>query len=109
MGSAEGELNRRDVTDSFTFYSCEFAVRSFSTATGDFILFPLGEERNLCVASWGDDSAKQVFAAPAGESEFQAAYCLKTTGGPLTRFPLRLTVTSTRSAILTKGMPLFIP
>jgi hypothetical protein len=27
----------------------------------------------------------------------------------LTRFPLRSTVTSTRSAILMKGMPLFIP
>ena len=36
-------------------------------------------------------------------------YCLKTTGGPLTRLPLRSTVTSTRSAILMKGMPLFIP
>ena len=36
-------------------------------------------------------------------------YCLKTTGGPLTRFPLRLTVTSTRFAILTRGIPLFIP
>jgi hypothetical protein len=36
-------------------------------------------------------------------------YCLKTNGGPLTRFAWRLTVTSTRSAILMKGMPLFIP
>ena len=36
-------------------------------------------------------------------------YCLKTTGGPLTRLPLRSTVTSTRSAILMKGIPLFIP
>ena len=36
-------------------------------------------------------------------------YCLNTNGGPLTRFPLRSTVTSTRSAILTKGIPLFIP
>ena len=34
---------------------------------------------------------------------------LKTTGGPLTRFTLKSTVTSTRSAILIKGMPLFIP
>jgi hypothetical protein len=40
---------------------------------------------------------------------YLAAYCLKTNGGPLTRFPLRSTVTSTRSAILMKGMPLFIP
>jgi hypothetical protein len=36
-------------------------------------------------------------------------YCLKTKGGPLTRFPFSSTVTSTRSAILMKGMPLFIP
>jgi hypothetical protein len=39
----------------------------------------------------------------------QAGYCLKTTGGPLTRFALSATVTSTRLAILMKGMPLFIP
>lgn len=36
-------------------------------------------------------------------------YCLNANGGPLSRFPLRSTVTSTRSAILTKGIPLFIP
>jgi hypothetical protein len=36
-------------------------------------------------------------------------YRLKATGGPLTRFSLRSTVTSTRSAILTSGIPLFIP
>jgi hypothetical protein len=36
-------------------------------------------------------------------------YCLKTTGGPLTRFILRSTLTSTRLAILTSGIPLFIP
>ena len=40
---------------------------------------------------------------------FQGGYCLKTTGGPLTRFPTSATVTSTRLAILMKGMPLFIP
>jgi hypothetical protein len=39
----------------------------------------------------------------------RTGYCLKITGDPLTRFPLRSTVTSTRSAILIKGMPLFIP
>ena len=38
-----------------------------------------------------------------------ADYCLKTSGGPLTRFPLRSTVTSTRSAIFMNGMPLFMP
>src|SRR6516165_2066532 len=36
-------------------------------------------------------------------------YCLRVTGGPLTRVALRLTVTSTRSAIFIRGMPLFIP
>ncbi len=36
-------------------------------------------------------------------------YCLRARGGPLTRFPFKSTVTSTRSAILMKGMPLFIP
>jgi hypothetical protein len=36
-------------------------------------------------------------------------YCWKTSGGPLTLAPLRSTLTSTRSAILMKGMPLFIP
>ena len=36
-------------------------------------------------------------------------YCLNTSGGPLTRLPLRSTITSTRSAIFTNGMPLFIP
>jgi hypothetical protein len=38
-----------------------------------------------------------------------AVYCLNTNEGPLTRFPFRSTVTSTRSAILTNGIPLFIP
>jgi hypothetical protein len=38
-----------------------------------------------------------------------ACYCLKTSGGPLTRFACRSTSTSTRLAILMKGMPLFIP
>src|SRR5262249_34335237 len=40
---------------------------------------------------------------------WQDGYCLRATGGPLTRFTLRSTVTSSRSAILMKGMPLFIP
>lgn len=38
-----------------------------------------------------------------------AGYSLNTIGAPLTRFPLRSTVTSTRLAILMNGMPLFIP
>ena len=36
-------------------------------------------------------------------------YCLNTNGGPLTRSIMRKTVTSTRSAILMKGIPLFMP
>ncbi len=38
-----------------------------------------------------------------------ASYYFITTGGPLIRFPLKSTVTATRSAIVTKGIPLFIP
>ena len=38
-----------------------------------------------------------------------ASYCWNTGGGPLTRFHFRLTFTSTRLAILMKGMLLFIP
>jgi hypothetical protein len=41
--------------------------------------------------------------------ESQAGYFLRSIGGPLTRVPWSLTFTSTRSAILIKGMPLFIP
>jgi transposase InsO family protein len=42
-------------------------------------------------------------------TQFRKSYCLKTTGGPPTRLPLRSTVTSTRLAMRMKGMPLFIP
>jgi hypothetical protein len=42
-------------------------------------------------------------------ARFHRGYCLRTTGGPLVRFATRSTVTSTRSAILTSGIPLFIP
>jgi hypothetical protein len=38
-----------------------------------------------------------------------SSYCWKTSGGPPIRFHFRLTFTSTRLAILMKGMPLFIP
>ncbi len=49
-------------------------------------------------------------ATPRGRARTSVRlYCLKTTGGPLTRFAFRATVTSTRLAILMKGMPLFIP
>ena len=43
------------------------------------------------------------------ENQAAGVYCLKTNAGPLTRLPFRSTVTSTRSAILMKGIPLFIP
>jgi len=44
----------------------------------------------------------------AKEITSHAGYCLNAKGGLLTRFPLRATLTSTRLAILMKGMPLFI-
>jgi hypothetical protein len=37
------------------------------------------------------------------------AYCLNASGDPLTRFSLRWKFTSTWSAILMNGIPLFIP
>src|SRR6202040_1518050 len=54
------------------------------------------------------DSAKRISRHLSGPI-LRVGYCLKTKGGPLTFFPLRATLTSTRSAILMKGMPLFIP
>ena len=51
----------------------------------------------------------QEFEAWTRRLFWKASYCLRATGGPLTRFPVRSTVTSMRSAIVTKGMPLFIP
>jgi hypothetical protein len=61
-----------------------------------------------CTFGW--DRGGEVFA-PRQRAAGNVAdpYCLKINGGPLTRFPLRSTVTSTRSAIVTKGIPLFIP
>ena len=46
---------------------------------------------------------------PAASTLCEPGYCVKVNAGPLTRLPVRSTVTSTRSAILMKGMPLFIP
>ena len=40
---------------------------------------------------------------------FERCYCLRASGGPLIRFPLRWKVTSTWSAILMNGIPLSIP
>jgi hypothetical protein len=51
----------------------------------------------------------QMLLARGNGTLFQVHYCLRLTGGPLTRVALRLTFTSTRLAILIKGMPLFIP
>ena len=51
------------------------------------------------------DAADAVRVALSSTSD----YCSKSTGGPLILFALRSTVTSTRSAILMKGMALFIP
>jgi len=52
------------------------------------------------------NSAKNVRRRASTSAD---SYCLKTSGGPLVRSTLRSTVTSTRSAILINGMPLFIP
>lgn len=49
------------------------------------------------------DSAKEVFAAAAINRSCSLVYCLKTNGGPLTRLPLRLTVTSTTVGDLDEG------
>ncbi len=62
-----------------------------------------GAISRLCIAAW------RAAVELEGTKRRPPSYCLKTTGGPLTRFALRATVTSTRSAILMKGMPLFIP
>jgi hypothetical protein len=43
-----------------------------------------------------------------GEYE-RLSYCLKTRGGPFISLASRAMVTSTWSAILMKGMPLFMP
>jgi hypothetical protein len=51
---------------------------------------------------------REVRPAAAG-TLCEPGYCVKVNAGPLTRLPVRSTVTSTRSAILMKGMPLFIP
>ena len=55
----------------------------------------------------GGDVSKQNGRAAAGLD--RTSYCLNTIGGPLIRFPLRSTVTSTLSPMWTKGMPLFMP
>src|SRR5262249_50651455 len=53
--------------------------------------------------------ATHRLGAAAAETSSDPGYCLKTTGGPLTRVPVRLTRTSTRSAMWRKGMPWVIP
>src|SRR6516162_7477539 len=50
-----------------------------------------------------------VSLTPGSQFGNQLCYFLKTRGGPLTRLALRSTLTSTRSAILMNGIPLFIP
>ena len=58
-----------------------------------------------CILNWSG----HVSDAVTETGVQRGCYSLNTIGGPLTRFPLRSTVTSTRSAILMNGMPLFIP
>jgi len=90
-------------------------------ATGHWISIFKGSEKGLTadqrwfvvsVAAFTDSLFTTLHNPVAARQpgQLQAAYyCLKTNGGPLTRFPLRSTVTSTVSAILTKGIPLVIP
>jgi hypothetical protein len=49
------------------------------------------------------------YPVPEAQRRDVSNYCWKTGAGPLIRFHFRLTFTSTRLAILMKGMPLFIP
>ena len=51
----------------------------------------------------------QQYSDPLDQKRTESYYCFISGGGPLIRFHLRLTLTSTRSATLIKGMPLFIP
>ena len=87
-------------------------IRSFQqiafvdTETGELTELRLGHRQQ---AEQFYQELEQRNVAVRVRMEATRPYCLKTNGGPLARFPLRLTVTSTRSAILTKGMPLFIP
>ena len=84
-------------------------VASIIAARGDHAalqLFVLIDD--TCDSSIGNnlnDLRDFINAQPAST----VSYCLKTNGGPLTLFALRSTDTSTRSAILMKGIPLFIP
>src|SRR5260370_12587109 len=68
-------------------------------------------DRTNCNGSHGrlDSRLYQRFDVWSRPESCRAGYSLKTSGGPLTRLPLRSTLTSTRSAILMNGMPLFIP
>ena len=49
------------------------------------------------------------FDESSSSIEKRSGYFFVFSGGPLTRLAKRSTSTSTRSAILMKGMPLFIP
>ena len=49
-------------------------------------------------------TSRMNFLAP-----MEYSHCSKAGGGPLTRFHFKLTLTSTRLAILMNGMPLFMP
>ena len=73
-------------------------IRAPGSPIGWANLGSFGEKRDY-------DRNIYLFAA----RQLPGAYFLRTNAGPLTRFPLRSTVTSTVSAILTKGMPLVIP
>ena len=63
----------------------------------------IGQERGFFVCS-----DNQEFRCAAATAFSQAGY-FRSNGGPLIRLTWSSTITSTRLAIFTKGMPLFIP
>ena len=86
------------------FHTLERGKSTVVDAIGDFTQNPASAR------SWRNGNLSPCPApADGGRESCTSIYCLKINGGPLTRFALRSTVTSTRSAILMKGMPLFIP
>jgi hypothetical protein len=66
----------------------------------------------VSASSYSSHHARSSFSGGlqvANVNTLMSNYSLKTSGGPLTRLPFRSTLTSTRSAILMNGIPLFMP
>jgi hypothetical protein len=54
-------------------------------------------------------ASRSFLSQDTKEPGTESDYFLRAMGGPLTRLTIMSTVTSTRSAILIKGIPLFMP